>query len=141
MARRSGMTLVEIVVVVMILGIIATIALPKVISAIGTAKDQTIQHSIAVVCDAINYYATMNPGKLPGGGGTEDAFKNDLKPYMNKFPVNPWRNSDSIWVVSAGVPLVPVGGTYGWVYDNQSGEFIANADLPAGTDATAIAGP
>jgi prepilin-type N-terminal cleavage/methylation domain-containing protein len=133
MARHSGMTLVELVIVVMILGIISTIALPKVISAIGTAQDKTIQHSIAVVNDAINNYATINAGKLPGAGGTEESLKNDLQPYLNKFPVNPKKNSDSVMVFTTGVPLVPVGGTYGWVYDNQSGEFIANADLPTGS--------
>jgi general secretion pathway protein G len=125
--------MVELVVVVMILGIIASIAVPKVISALGSAQDRTIEHSIAVVGDAINHYATMNAGKLPGADGTEESFRSDLKPHINKFPVNPKRNSDSVKVVSAGVPLTPVGGTYGWVYDNQSGEFIANADVPTGT--------
>jgi type II secretory pathway pseudopilin PulG len=125
------------VVVVMILGIIAAIAVPKVLSAIGAAQDKSIEHSVAVVGDAINHHATLNAGRLPGAAGTEDAFKSDLNAYLNKFPVNPKRNSSSICVVSAGVPLAPVGGTYGWVYDNQSGEFIANADPPAGPDLAA----
>ena len=124
--RRSGITLVEIIIVVMILGIIASIAVPKVIGVIQSAQDNSIAHSISVVCDAINCYATVSAGKLPGAAGTDDAFKSDLQPYLNKFPVNPKKSSDSVCVVSAGLPLAPVGGTYGWVYDNQSGEFIAN---------------
>jgi general secretion pathway protein G len=124
------MTLVELVVVVMILGIVASIAVPKVITALGSAQEKSIEHSIAVVGDAVNYHATMNAGRLPGADGTEVGFKSDLKPYIRKFPVNPKRNSDSVLVVSAGIPLVPVGGQYGWVYDNRSGEFIANADAP-----------
>ncbi len=127
------MTLVEVVVVVMILGIIAAIAVPKVVSTLGTAQDKGVEHSTAVVGDAINYFATMNAGRLPGADGTDDGLKSDLKPFLRKFPANPKQGSDSVCVVSAGVPLAPVGGPYGWVYDNQSGEFIANSDVLTGT--------
>jgi prepilin-type N-terminal cleavage/methylation domain-containing protein len=127
MARRSGMTLVELIVVVMILGIIAAIVLPKVIGAVGKAQEKTIEHSIAVVRDAINHHATMNAGKLPGDAGTEEDFRNDLGPYLKKFPVHPLKNTDSVKVVSTGLRLAPVGGTFGWVYDNVTGEFIANS--------------
>lgn len=121
------MTLVELIVVVMILGIIAAIVLPKVIGAIAKAREKTIEHSLAVVRDAINHHATMNAGKLPGDAGTEEDFKSDLAPYLKKFPVHPLKNSDSVKVVSTGLPLGPVGGTFGWVYDNLTGEFIANS--------------
>ena len=121
------MTLVELVVVVMILGIIAAIVLPKVLSAVGKAQEKTTEHSVAVVRDASNHHATRNAGKLPGDAGTEEDFKNDLQPYIKKFPVHPLKNTDSVQVLSTGLPLAPVGGTFGWVYDNITGEFIANS--------------
>jgi general secretion pathway protein G len=128
------MTLVELAVVVMILGIIAAIAVPKVVSTVGTAQDKGLAHSVAVVGDAINYFATIHAGQLPGADGTDDGLKSDLKTHIPKFPINPKRGTGSILVVSAGVPLAPVGGIYGWVYDNTTGEFIANADAPTGAN-------
>ncbi len=73
-------------------------------------EDKSVEHLVAVVSDAVSYYATMNAGRLPGADGTDDGLKADLKPHLRKFPVNPKQNSDSVCVVSAGLPLAPVGG-------------------------------
>ncbi len=131
MTRRQGWTLVEVVVVVMILGILAAIAIPRLVQARGTAEDKSIEYSAAVVRDAIDYYALLHGGKDPGADGTDATFKNDLAPHLRSFPANAKKKSDSVNVLTGGDPLVNhLGGDFGWLYDNRSGEFIPNRDPP-----------
>ncbi len=146
MNRRSGFSLVEIVVVVMIMGIIAAIAVPRVWKAVDRADETTVEYSAKIVRDAIDYYATMNQGQLPGEAGTADDFKTDLRPYVRQFPANPIMKSSEVRVETSGQPLGGVvGGAEGWLYDNQTGEFIANtsggATAVSEETATATAGP
>jgi prepilin-type N-terminal cleavage/methylation domain-containing protein len=133
MICRRGFSLVEIVVVVMILGIIAAIVVPRVLHTTALANEKSVEFSAAVVRDAIDLYAATHGGELPGDAGTEADFKSDLEPHLRRFPVNPLKKSDTVKVLSTGKPLSgAVGGPEGWLYDNKSGEFIPNID-PAAT--------
>ena len=66
MEKRKGFTLVELVVVVMILGILAAVAAPKLLGTSGTATDNGLRQTLSVVRDAIERYAAENGGDFPG---------------------------------------------------------------------------
>ncbi len=126
--NRNGFTLVELVVVVLVLGIIAATAAPKMFNTAGDARQNSTTSSLAVVRDAIELYRAQN-GAYPGDGGTEADFQADLGSFLRgPFPKNqlPGAAQDgTVRVDTAGIPLTVSGGQ-DWAYDNTTGEFIIN---------------
>ena len=76
MRKHKGFTLIEFVVVVMILGILAAVAAPKLLNTSSTASDNGLKETLGVVRDAIERYAAEHGGQLPGLlDNTEATFK------------------------------------------------------------------
>ena len=94
MDKRQGFTLVELVVVVMILGILAAVAAPKLLGTSGTATDNGLRQTLAVVRDAIERYAAENGGKFPGTEPRRS--RPTLAPYLRgTFPTCPVGNKNA----------------------------------------------
>jgi general secretion pathway protein G len=92
LSKRSGFTLIEIILVVVIIGILAGIAIPKLGGKSEKAMIAQAQANITALSMAIQEYEIMN-GDYPS---SLDALLDESKggPYMEKkvIPTDPWGN-------------------------------------------------
>jgi general secretion pathway protein G len=137
--RRDAFTLIELVVVVMILGIIASIAAPKLLATSDTAVDNGLRQTLSVIREAIDTYAAQNADKLPGADGDQATLKSDLADYLRggRFPECPvGAENAEVRMLSGNGSHVPgiaaTAATHSWVYKYDEGEFYVNS-----TDASA----
>lgn len=121
---RPGFTLVELVVVVLIMGIIAAVALPKMATSTTTAKQNTAKQSLAVIRDAIELYKADN-GSYPT---TASSLPTTLAPYLKgPFPPSPiGANAGSATVATGTSPASLISGSDGWAYVSSTGDFYVN---------------
>ena len=121
---RKGFSLVELVVVVLILGIIAAVAAPKMFNTANDARTNSTKQSLVVVRDAIELYKSQT-GNYPLAA----SLATDLKPYLKgPFPavqMGAHKNADVV-VTTQTTITTPEGTTAGWVYNETTGDITVN---------------
>jgi len=132
--QRNGFTLIELVVVIMILGILAGVAAPKLLSVSSDATDNGLKQTLSIVRDAIELYVADpdNGGQLPPCADSDgNDFRVALAPYIRgQFPGCPV--GDLAGEVAA-IDIKEVTGitttgsttpTHGWIFNADDGTFI-----------------
>ena len=101
-SKRSGFTLVEIMIVVAIIGLLAAIAIPNFVKARTTSQQNACINNLRQYDGAVQQYALEN--KLPS---TATYAMTDLQPYIKLTS-------------TTTLPACPAGGTY----------TVSNVDVP-----------
>ncbi|MCK6544936.1 type II secretion system major pseudopilin GspG [Myxococcota bacterium] len=97
--RQRGLTLIEILVVVTILGIIAGVIGINVVNALDDAKRDTAKVQLKNIGDALELYKikfSRYPSTAEGLGALEKP-PEGKKPLMDKVPKDPW-GADYLYV-------------------------------------------
>ena len=99
--ERKGFTLVELLVVVLIIGMLATLLAPRMFSGLGEAKSKIARAKMARIEDALARFQ-LDCGRLPdeSEGGLEallvappDLEEKWKRPYLKKSELeDPWGN-------------------------------------------------
>ena len=99
--RSAGFTLVEIMVVVVILGVLAVLIVPRVVGRTEEARVAAAKHDIAAIMQSLKLYRLDN-GRYPTNDQGLQALvakpqsgpaASNWRSYLDKLPKDPWGNA------------------------------------------------
>ena len=108
--QKSGFTLIELMVVMAVIAILLSIALPRYFSGLEKSREAVLRQDLALLRETLDKYYGDN-GKYP------DALDELVsRRYLRSVPIDPITDSNATWV-SIPPELPEMGG----VYDIRSG--------------------
>ena len=110
MNNHKGFTIIEMLTVIAIIGILASIAAPSFQRSVVRAKEASLRNSLFVLRDVIDqYYA--DHGDYPD---SLEALTREK--YIRAVPTDPFTRSDATWIL-----IAPEGEGLSGIYDIHSG--------------------
>ena len=96
LCRQAGLTLVEVLIVVILMGIVAAMAIPRFSTTTKDVQASTLEANLSALRNAIELYAAQHGGRFPGqydaadgttpaatAAAAQDAFRAQLTQYTD----------------------------------------------------------
>jgi general secretion pathway protein G len=116
--RQEGFTLLELMTIIVIIGILVTLAIPSYRGAVVKAREAVLKEDLFTVRDVLDQYRG-DQGKYPPS--LSDLVKSG---YLRSIPVDPITLSNSTW-------QEVVESTEGGIFDIHSGsDMVASNGTP-----------
>jgi general secretion pathway protein G len=107
--RRIGFTLIELMVVLLVIALLATLVAPRVLGQLARAKEETLQHNLQEIRQAIDKHVA-DTGRYP-----QSLQALVEKRYLRKLPIDPLTGRADTWELATA-------SDGGGVADVHSGE-------------------
>jgi len=120
--RNSGFTLIELMIVMVIIGLLAAIAVPMYVQSVRHAKEAVLKEDLRTLRSAIDSY-TVDKQKAPQT--LEDLVQSG---YIKSMPKDPFTNRTDTWVPAQDDTLMSLDQTDSGINDVHSGAPGAAAD-------------
>jgi general secretion pathway protein G len=112
---EGGFTLVELMIVMAIIMILATIAIPIYVRTLQRAKEATLREDLHTMRTAIDSY-TVDKEKAPET--LDDLVQAG---YLKSIPVDPITSSNETWITGMSDTMTDINETQGGMDDVHSG--------------------
>jgi general secretion pathway protein G len=109
-ASPRGFTLVELLVVMAIIALLLTIALPRYMQSVEKSREAVLRANLALTRQMLDKYFEDN-GKYPDGLDSLVSNK-----YLRSIPQDPMTGSGASWII-----IAPAAPDSGGVFDVRSG--------------------
>ncbi len=137
--NQSGFTLIELVMIIVILGILAAVAIPKYQDLSSEAKDAAARSSLGSLRSGITiFYANEAVKNGTAVWPTISELETSGTVMAQALPKNPYQLSGNApdSVVTGVTKGVIVGTRGGWAYNPTTGEVWPNTSNNGGTSTT-----
>ena len=120
--NEAGFTLMELMIVMMIIGVLTTLAIPSFVGAIRNAREAVLKEDLRVMRSAIDSY-TMDKQKAPQS--LEDLVQEG---YLKVIPEDPVTKSRDTWNTDVSDALHTLDQTDPGIDDVHSGSQETGSD-------------